>query len=62
MPNATNASDFLSTLNEIDPSVGFTMEEEDNNKIPFLRMETVRNGSKLDKKPSGFTTALPKSC
>ena len=42
MPDTTAASDFLSALNEIHPSVCFTMEAEDNNKIPFLRMEIIK--------------------
>ncbi|KAL9970348.1 hypothetical protein ACROYT_G022705 [Oculina patagonica] len=50
MPDATAASEFLSTLNEIHPSVSFTMELEDNNKLPFLGMEIIKNGSQLDTK------------
>ncbi|KAL9952277.1 hypothetical protein ACROYT_G039507 [Oculina patagonica] len=50
MPNATAACEFLSTLNEIHPSVSFTMELEDNNKLPFLGMEIIKNGTQLDTK------------
>ena len=50
MPDATAASEFLSTLNEIHPSVSFTMELEDNNRLPFLGMEIIKNGSQLDTK------------
>ncbi|KAL9953158.1 hypothetical protein ACROYT_G040528 [Oculina patagonica] len=50
MPDVTAASEFLSTLNEIHPSVSFTMELEDNNKLPFLGMEIIKNGSQLDTK------------
>ena len=37
MPDATAVSEFLSTLNEIHPSVSFTMELEDNWKFRFFR-------------------------
>ena len=47
MPDATAASDFLSTLNEILPSVSFTMEVEDNNKIPFNSFMRVCTMNKL---------------
>ena len=50
MPDATAASEYLSTLNEIHPSVSFTMELEDNNRLPFLGMEIIKNGSQLDTK------------
>ena len=50
MSDATAASEFLSTLNEIHPSVSFTMELEDNNRLPFLGMEIIKNGSQLDTK------------
>jgi len=46
----TAASEFLSTLNEIHPSVSFTMELEDKNRLPFLGMEIIKNGSQLDTK------------
>ena len=35
MPDVSSASEFLSTLNEIHPSVSFTMELEDNGKLPL---------------------------
>lgn len=47
------ASTFLSTLNEIHPSVplvSFTMELEKNGKLPFLGMEIIRNSTRLDRK------------
>ena len=61
MPDTTAASEFLSTLNESNPSISFTMELEDNNILPFLGMEIIKNGSQLDtkvyKKPTD--TGLP---
>ena len=43
------ASEFLLTLNEIHPSLSFTMELEDNGKLPFLGMPVIiRNGPRLD--------------
>lgn len=50
MPDTAAASEFLSTLNESHPSISFTMELEDNNKLPFLGMEIIKNGSQLDTK------------
>ena len=50
MPDALAASVFLSTLSEVHPSISFTMELEENGKPPFLGMEIIRNGSRLDTK------------
>ena len=50
MPDVSSASEFLSTLNEIHPSVSFTMELEDNGKLPFHGMAIIRNGPRLDTK------------
>ena len=36
MPDVQAASTFLSTLNEIHPSISFTMELEENGKLPFM--------------------------
>ena len=47
MPDVQAASTFLSTLNEIHPSISFTMELE---KLPFLGMEIIRNITRLDRK------------
>ena len=33
----------FSILNEIHPSLSFTMEFEDNSKLPFLGMVIIRN-------------------
>ena len=50
MPDAEAASTFLATLNEIHPSISFTMELEKNGKLPFLGMEIIRNSTRLDRK------------
>ena len=52
MPNVQAASTFLSTLNEIHPSISFAMELEKNGKLPFLGigMEINRNSTRLDTK------------
>ena len=50
MPNVSSASEFLLTLNEIHPAHSFTMELEDNSKLPFLGMVIIRNGPRLDTK------------
>ena len=42
MPDVSSASEFLLTLNEIHSSLSFTMELEDNGKLPFLGI--IRNG------------------
>ncbi|XP_068757518.1 uncharacterized protein [Montipora capricornis] len=36
MPNIQAATAFLSTLNECHPAIQFTMEIDENNKLPFL--------------------------
>ena len=48
MPDLTAASEFLTTLNEGHPSINFTMELEENSKLPFLGMNVIRNGCRLD--------------
>ena len=50
MPDVQAASTFLSSLNEIHPSISLTMELERNRKLPFLRMEIIRNSTRLDRK------------
>jgi len=50
MPGVSSASEFLLTLNEIHPYGSFTMELEDNGKLPFLGMVIIRNGPRLDTK------------
>ena len=41
MPEA--AIDFLMTLNNSHPSIDFTMELEENGRLPFLGMNVVTN-------------------
>ena len=43
-------SEFLLILNEIHPSLSFTMELEHSGKFPFLGMVITRNGPRLDTK------------
>ena len=50
MPDVSAATEFLSTLNESHPSISLTMELEENKKLPFLGMEIIRNGTRLDTK------------
>ena len=50
MPNVSSASEFLLILNGIHPSLSFTMELEDNSKLPFLGMVIIRNGPRLETK------------
>ena len=52
MPDSETASEFLTTLNNSHPSIDFTMELEENGRLPFLGMEMdiIRNGSRLDTK------------
>ena len=40
----------FSTLNKIHTPLSFTMEFEDNSKLPFLGMMIIRNGPQLDTK------------
>ena len=48
MPSAVAAAEFLSTLNGLHPSLTFTMELPVDNKIPFIGIEIVKNGTKLE--------------
>ena len=48
MPDVSSVSEFLLTLNEIHPSLSFTMELEDIWKLPFPSMVIIRNGPRLD--------------
>ena len=50
MSNSETASEFLTTLNNSQPSIDFTMELEENGRLPFLGMDIIRNGSRLDTK------------
>ena len=48
MPSVDVAAEFLSTLNGLHPSLTFTMELPVDNKIPFIGIEIVMNGTKLE--------------
>ena len=48
MPSADDAALFLTTLNGLHPSLTFTMELPVDNKIPFIGIEIVKNGTKLE--------------
>ena len=48
MPDLEAASEFLTTLNKNRPSIDFTMELEENGRLPFLGMYVIRNGCRLD--------------
>ena len=50
MRDISSASEVLSKLNEIHPSLSFTMELEDNGKLPFIGMVIIRKGPRLDTK------------
>lgn len=48
LPDPEAASEFLETLNKFHPSIDFTMELQVNGRLPFLRMDVIRNGCRLD--------------
>lgn len=48
MPSAVAAAEFLSTLNGLHPSLTFTMELPVDNKISFIGIEIVKNGTKFE--------------
>ena len=48
MPSVDVAAEFLSTLNGLHPSLTFTMELPVDNKIPFIGIVIVKNGTKLE--------------
>ena len=68
IPNVETAEAFLSTLNDSNPSINFTMELATNCKLPFLGVEIVKHMSHLEtkvyKKPTdtGLLLHLSKSC
>lgn len=59
MPNTAEAHAFLDVLNSKHPALKFTMELAANSTLPFLGMNIIKNGTKLEtsvyRKP---TTAL----
>ena len=48
MPNTDAATDFLTTLNGLHPSLKFTMELPADNWIPFIGIEIIKNGKELE--------------
>ena len=48
MPGADAAAVFFTTLNGLQPCLTFTMELHVGNKIPFIGIEIVKNGTKLE--------------
>ena len=48
MKNVPAAEDFLSTLNSCHPSINFTMELVSDNKLPFISLEVLKKGCKLE--------------
>ena len=47
VPDIQSATTFLATLNECHPSIHFTMEIADSNKLPFLGMMIEKKGCEL---------------
>ena len=48
MPSTEAAADFLTTLNSLHPNLSFTMELPVDNKIPFIGMEIIKNGTQIE--------------
>ena len=48
MPNTDAATMFLTTLNGLHPSLSFTMELPVDDRIPFIGIEIIKNGTKLE--------------
>ena len=48
MPDQEAASEFLETLNKCYPSIDFTMDLEENGRIPFLGIDVIRNGCRVE--------------
>ena len=48
MPNTDAATMFLTTLNGLHPSLSFTMELPVDDRIPFIGIDIIKNGSKLE--------------
>ena len=48
MHNIDAAADFLTTLNGLHPSLKFTMELPADNRIPFIGIEIIKNGTELE--------------
>ena len=48
MPNTDAATLFLTTLNGLHPSLPFTMELPVDDRIPFIGIDIIKNGTKLE--------------
>ena len=48
MKNVPAAENFLSTLNSCHSSINFTMELASDNKLPFIGLEVLKKGCKLE--------------
>ncbi|XP_044738897.1 uncharacterized protein LOC123300392 [Chrysoperla carnea] len=60
----TSVHDFLEFLNKAEPSIKFTVEEEQDEKLPFLDLEISRDSDKLAfniyRKPTNVDRFIPK--
>ncbi|XP_020904502.1 uncharacterized protein LOC110242811 [Exaiptasia diaphana] len=50
MPGINAASAFLNVLNEIHPSISFTMEIEKDGMLPFIGIQLINNSRSIDTK------------
>ena len=48
MPNTDAATMFLATLNGLHPGLSFTMELPVDDSIPFIGIDIIKNGTKLE--------------
>ena len=48
MPNTDAATMFLTTLNGLHPRLSFTMELHVDRRIPFIDIDIIKNGTKLE--------------
>ena len=48
MPRTDAATMFLTTLNGLHPSLSFTMELPVDDRIPFIGIDIIKNGTKLE--------------
>ena len=48
MPNTDATTMFLTTLNGLHPSLSFTMELPVDDRIPFIGIDIIKNGTKLE--------------
>ena len=48
MPNTDAAIMFLTTLNGLQNSLSFTMELPVDDRIPFIGIDIIKNGTKLE--------------